>query len=268
MDEMKTPDGIDFFDFLYEIWCAKWTFVLTIVLCTGLAAAPALLSNNKPLVQTTENTTAQFGFTLRYYNDSLQRNAGLLLGDMIGLIDRDGRLGLHYVGQLELDSAKFRNIVQSYDNSYAFHFIGQNGVGLVGISLKDGDEATYRSVHAEFLRAAEQQFEDAKAFAEGTIASYSKWEQDRTGIPLQSIPEAVMVALQFHETPAVRDGTFRFFDFKPLEFKTTESTVVLTNSRSILKSIILGAIVGFILACVMIMFRIAINRKKFSSIRA
>lgn len=261
MEGRTTSDGIDFFDFLYEIWQAKWLFVLIVAICTGLALIPALFRNGGPQVETVETTTAQFGFTLRMYGDPLQRNAGLLLTDFLGLTDPDGDLGLQYAGQISEDFAEYNEIVAKFDRSYGFRFIAGNNVGLVVLKLKDGDEALYQTVYAEFIRASEQQFVQTKAFAERIVQSYRKWEEDRANLPYMSMPHQIMMALQFLEISSVQDGTFRFFDFKPLDLRTTQTSIVTNTTRSPIRMVVLGGIVGFILACVAIMFRIAIKRK-------
>lgn len=260
MDDTRAPEGIDLFDFLYEIWRAKWLFALIVIGCTALAAVPALLPRHQPAVVASEETVAQFGVTIRYFNDPFKRNTGLLMPDFVGLVDPDGKLGLQYAGLIAKETlAEYGDIVKKYDRTYAFQTINQNNSGWVILKLKDGDEALYRSVHEEFLRAAERQFLQAKAFAEGTVESYKALAGHQPAISY--VPEPVVLALQFLETPAVQDGTFRFFSFRPLEIKTTAVGIATSTSSGSTKMILLGAIVGFILACVAVMFRIAIQRK-------
>lgn len=265
MDDMKTQEGIDFFDFLYEIWQAKWLFLLIVLICTGIAAAGALLRNNYTTFKSVEQTTAQFRLNLRHFSDPYQRNAGLLMGDLVGLLDPDGTFGLQYTDPG--NPADYVEPVHGEIRRFEFRYVGQIGVGYIVLNFQDQDETKYQSIHGEFLRAAEQQFRQAKEFAEGIVDGYKRMEQYSREAAYQQIPDQVVLALGFLETPSVKDGTFRFFDFKPLEVRTTETNIATSSSQSLLKNVLLGIIIGFILACVTMMFRIAIKSKKLGESR-
>jgi hypothetical protein len=262
MNDVRTPEGIDFFDFLYEVWQAKWMFLLIVFVSTALAAAPALLNRNTEEYRTVETTISRVGFILKQNNDPLGRTAGMLLGEFLGLVDADSALDLAYAGQMTTDNSDYDRITGSTDRSYAVKLVGLNGVGYFILNLKDGNAELYQSIYDEFARAAEQQFISAKMIAEGTLERIESLEQGSSTILRSAIPDAAVASVQFLATPAVQDGSFRFIDLRPLEIEKTESSIAVAGGRSPTKMILLGAISGFILACIAIMFRIAIQRKK------
>ena len=268
MDDTRTPNGIDFFDFLYEIWQSKWLFLSIVSICTALAAVPLLLNRNTEQFRTVETTISQFGFRLNYGNDPLNRNGGMVLGDFLGRVDADGKLGLVYAGQLPDDRAEFDRLSNSVDRTYAIRFIGQNGIGYVVLNIKDGTEALYQSIYDEFARASEEQFTDARAIAEGTLSRLDSLAKGSYGTSPNGVPDAVVASMQFLSTPSVGDNTYRFMDLRPLELKKTESTISLANGRNALKTLVLGFVVGFVLACVAMTFRIAIRRKGRNDVKA
>lgn len=259
MDDMNPQDSIDFFDFLYEIWQAKWMFLLIVIGCTALAATGSLLRNNSAS-QSIEQTTAQFGLSLRYFNDPYQRDANLLMGDLVALLDPDGTLGLHYTDPA--NPGIHVEPVQGEDRRFEFRYIGRIGVGYILLDFQDQEKSSYQNVYEEFLRASEQQFIQAKEFAEGILESYKGFGNGTEDAIHKAVENQVSRAVRFLETPSVKNGTFRFFDFRPLEIRTTKTNIGTTSSRTLLKTVVLGIIIGFMLACTVIMFRIAINRKR------
>lgn len=261
MNEPSPQQGIDFFDFLFAIWRFKWMFVAIVAVCTLAAVGLSMARHKEEAPREVTGTTARFAFVMRTGNDPLLRGGGALLADLVHFVDRDGVLDLDFAGQVSADNIQLAKITEEAKRSYSISFTGGQNVGWIDLSIKDGQEALYKTIYAEFQRAADQQFREAAAAAKASVQALAPATSAQANAPgaIVALSDRIAASIQFLGTPEVMDGSWRFFQFKPLILKTTVSRLSVEATSSI-KQIVLGALIGFVLACVAIMFRIAIQR--------
>lgn len=261
MNEPSPQQGIDFFDFLFAIWRFKWMFVAIVAVCTLAAVGLSMARHKEEAPREVTGTTARFAVVMRTGNDPLLRGGSALLADLVHFVDKDNALDLEFAGLVSADNIQFAKITAEAKRSYSIEFTGGQNVGWVDLNIKDGDDSAYKAIHAEFQRAAEQQFKEAVATARASVQAIVPSANAQTGGSgsVVALSDRIAASIQFLGTPEVMDGSWRFFQFKPLILKTSVSRLSV-EATSFVKQSVLGALIGFVLACVAIMFRIAIQR--------
>ena len=121
--------------------------------------------------------------------------------------------------------------------------------------MKDGSKEKYEQFERALQVSADQMYESSMSIAQKLRSEYSALKLDQSA----GLTPDMAAVVTFLANPDVIDGSWKFFEFKPII--VTEETSFTSAGGISVKTVILGFMVGFILACVLVMFRIAIRRK-------
>lgn len=258
MNKSKPSQEIDFFDFLYEIWRTKWMFLAIVLICTGAPIVWGMLRGNVTSAEPeTYTATLEIPVVMNPGYDPLSRSDFALMLGLTSFVDQDQAIGLVFDGIFAKNEAKSAALIAQNARSYVVHLDEGDGVGTIKLSLSDASDALHKQIHDEFLRASKSLFEETKAMTEGAVTAFNS-----ANIPeIFGTSSVLGKSLLFSKAPSVQDGSFRFIKIQPLQVTQDKVGTGSITPQSKTKSIVLGAVIGFVLACVMIMFRIAIRRK-------
>ncbi|MBB4064221.1 hypothetical protein [Gellertiella hungarica] len=250
MNDVEQNDGIDFFDFLYEVWSIKWTAVGALLVLTvagalwpfvGRAGVPELVAVEEPL-------TGRVPFILKVLDDPVQRTAGALVLDLAARVDPEGKLGLRYAGYVTDDGKTPLAPLTNEARTFQFIFDGSANSGVIRIAIPSGTANDLKAASDAISAAATEQAKDAAEIAEGTT-DLLKTTVGYTANPEQPVLANRLVAsVQFLANPKVKAGSFRFFQTQRVEIldrqKPSMAEALPSNGRSI-KS----AAIGLYLVC-------------------
>lgn len=256
MGEARTPEGIDFFEFLFEVWQAKWLFLGVIIVSVALAGLYGRMAEiGTEAVEITtpveKQFTAVFPVRINPVFEPFRRSAGELW------IDLKSRLGKVDGKEIIDESELAENIVRP-DYTYATKLFTHSG--FIYLSLENGSLILAEQIMDAFNVAAESQFKQTLSQVSAGINSINGMIGNVAPISEEILIKEYIHRTNFLDLPEVIDGSHRFFIFGPVyETQQTEITAPVRKT-AILKLLTLGAIIGFVLACIVIMFRIALRR--------
>lgn len=265
MQQTDREDRIDFFDFLYELWRDKWVALGTMIIVVAVMTGVSVLRGQGFLAKVSppENMqlTARIPVSVIDYSDPYGRQPVQILADLVNRLASNSDLNLQYLGRAPNTSPLSANALNA-PRGFSFFFWEDANVGYIILNFADGDRAIYRQAYEAFQAASLEQFEEARQAAQGVVDEMSELVSEGQG----DVSRELAMAVRFLATPSIKDGSFRFMNFGPMELlqDTNESAPVGGGPSS--RTLVLGSIVGFIVACIVVMFRIAIRqRDRFGS---
>ena len=273
MDDMKKPDGIDFFEFLYEVWQLKWLFLGIFLSAIVVAGAFSMVTrvNDDPMedsspVSPVRKYAATIPFTIDPIFEPYRRSVDELWQNLKASLPEIEGVMLVNDNHIPEGAERPDYIYTPRLKSFA---------GFIHLDFKNGDRKLAEKIRTAFIAAAKTQFEQTVSQVRSDIKVLDKVPQNEStdANPIWSISREYYYYYHFLNLSDVIDGSHRFFTFEPvLESRNFEQIFARKDAKpniiSNYKVLILGAIIGFILACVAVMFRIAIKREKLRAARA
>lgn len=269
MNETIEPQGIDFFDFLYEVWRAKWIIAAIIVVMTGLGTATFTMysKNTNNLLKDGPTIGARAAFQLIVGNDPLERNAAALAVDLATRTDKDGKIGLRFAGIVSVDTKTTTALVDTQGSSFEILFRDGMNLGFVNFAIEGGTKADYEAAYTALVKANEEQAVEARQIAQGTVEALNAAGGKLVSAEQVALADRLVASVQFLATPSVQDNSFRFFALRPLEILEANPQAAMdqpVGRRNLFKGAMAGLLVGLCLSAVLVMFRIALQRKSAS----
>lgn len=270
IDQEGPEGGIDFLDFIFGIWRSKWLFLsvflgVAIVVTGGILSIAKMQSErgaviNKSGAGAHEKTlSAHFLYYVNYVSAPYRRSQQELTIDLLDRLRTIDTLGL------QNDRAYLKGFARP-DRLFAMQEL-KAGEGMITLDLKDGSAELASKVRDEFIAAAKLQFEATRNQVNADVGMLreltSKYYTKRS----ESLAREFYFMLHFLSRKSVQDGTFRFFEFEPLVISSQKvalpgsMALAASSSQSVVKGGAIALLLGFISACVVIVFRIAIERK-------
>jgi hypothetical protein len=269
METQEQNSGVDFFDFLYEIWRAKWIVLPIIVFFAAAGAIWAMKSSQVSENETVPQLHAQIPFSLVWGNDPLTRGGSTLLADFISRVDREGKLGLVFAGVASASKSdnEVVNLIRSQNSrTFDVNYMDDLRYGFINVTIKDGDRSVYEQVYNALRVAAKEQADDTAEIARGALDMFTNASSRFPSVQQLTIDGSIVSAMLFLATPEVRNGSFRFFTFGNLALKEDVlADDVLAESAaggSGLKKMLVALMAGSALSLLVVMFRIALQRKR------
>lgn len=251
-EDRQTEPGIDFFEFLYELWRAKWLFLGMVALCALVAALsilPRLLTPAKTAVVSAAQ--ARIEFKVDVEADPLQRDAGSLIGNFLAHLTADKALGL--------SNAETANVgIPVTDRTYRVSYSPSAGAGVLTVTAADAEPGYFESVLAAMQKACAEQVTELKDDQTSDLQLIGQIMRDEYSGSSDSFAKRIFQARKFLARPDVQAGTFCLVT--PVRL-TNIGTLVEPIKRGVARRLILAILVGCIAGILAVMFRIAINRK-------
>ena len=252
MDALDRNDGVDFFDFLYETWKAKWIILVVLVISAGIGTGWMMRIDK--LSEAEEGR--QIAFTLQLRNDPLMRDASALLVDFVGRVDQAQKLGLVFAGVATPGNADIDSIRERNSLTYEVSFVAGMNNGYILLMAKDGSSALYEQAYQALQAAAKEQAADAAKIAQGSLDVVNSATRF-SNVPQLLADDHIMASVQFLATPQVQNGSFRFLALRNLETKNYE----MAASASGVKKMLMAMLAGVALCVFIVMFRITLQRQ-------
>jgi hypothetical protein len=251
-DRADDETGIDLFDFLYELWKSKWLFLGVLVLFLVLGSLSLLPQLRAPSTPQPGAAGAKIEFTLDLPNDPMQREPPQLIGDILKRLTKDG--------SLRLSNAETAAIgVTLTDRTYRVTYSPGANIGVLTINAAGSEPGYFERVYAAFQGACAEQVADLKRQQEDDLAIIAQIVRNEYSGESNTLANRIFLARRFLARPDVQAGTFCLV--RPTQLETI-AHVAERGSRGIARRILLAALVGAVAGVLLVMFRIAIARKR------
>ncbi|MBO6719058.1 MAG: hypothetical protein JJ913_13965 [Rhizobiaceae bacterium] len=253
-DRTDAHQGIDLFDFLYEVWRSKWLFV-GIALCTGLIAlAPALLIGQQR--GDTPPNTRQFEIALSFNvaNDPAQRGKAGILADILGRALTSIDIEIVHISLSEPPDVVVPNFTTWYSEA--------TEKGNIRVNVSADDTTTVRTFFDALSKASVSQVAETRRqlVVDAEIAKSILSEFDLSDG--YYLGRQLFIARRFPTLPGVQEGEFRFLRFgEPREIVREAASDTGRGAAGLLRMLVLAGLVGCVAGFVAVMFRIAIRRR-------
>lgn len=246
--------GIDFFDFLYEIWRAKWLFISIVVVALLLGAASLIprMMAGQPVSAPRDKAKVQFRLDLRA--DPYLRSEKVIIADYLTRLTSKQELMLSNEETASLG-------VTLTQNTYRIGFSPGANIGAVIINAAGAPEGYFAQLHSAMEDAAREQLEDTKRSLTADLAAIQSIRQNVSNGDSEALSGRVFKATRFLSEPDVQDGTMRFVWLEPLQV-SADATVVTSGVTA---RLLIAGIAGCIIAVLAVMFRIGIARGRARS---
>lgn len=269
MTEELDPQGINFFDFVNEIWRTKWLFLAVLI---GIAG-PAYLgltfvgksdSHKNDLIETEQIQPAlyqgYFVFMINLGGDPFGRVTEPLVIDLRSKFARIDRFGLvndedYFTGD---PIPKYRFSIRM-TRPYA---------GRVYLSLYGGSRELAEQIRDEFIEAAKVQFEATKSQANADLTKLKEMAANAPTLKADLMAQKIYDSIHFLTDQKVQDGSFRFFEFSSVETylppppKSTPPNTIASPK----KNIIVALMLGFVFASVTTIVRMTVRERQNRSV--
>jgi hypothetical protein len=251
----RAEPGIDFFDFLYEIWRAKWLFLAVALIVGLLTMAPALLAGRAaPPAEPAQFRAFAIGFSLNIANDPVQRKPAEIIADLVSRAMDDG------LPQI-INIAPGSQPAEPVPAYWADHSSATNR-GEIRVLVPAGQEDVFNQFHTALVAAAEEQVSDVRAQLERDaetvrtiVSQYGVGDTDY-------LTRQLFIALRFPTLPGVRTGEFRFVELGEAERVEMIEQPAAAPGRGLRRAFIIALLAGGIAGTFAVMVRIAIERKR------
>lgn len=279
MSAIEKDRGVDLFDFIYEIWRAKWLFLGVVFLTIGVGFAISLLLN-----QRTETERVGVAIDFRLHGpDPLNRDRNALLDDLVRGVDKKFRFflssQLESIGETERDStillSKRRTYIDSTRNITITAAFGHENAGRLFIFAEKEEASLVHEIGNQLERSSQEQVVDTKRIVEREMASIrSAAKEMQQYIPLDAsviddgdwrswVVKRIIQADMFLWDPAVMSGDFRLVKLLDRPPGAAEEYSRTSNSDSAsIRELVVLALLGGTIGVVAIMFRVAIRRSR------
>lgn len=259
MDDKLTPEGIDFFEFLNEVWKAKWIFISIILITTSLFGSYAAINEQRESAssntdeQVPEIFNAAFTFIIDPVFEPYGRSSAELWAQFESLLPQSSDFQI-----INDNLIPSRNTLP--DIIYTGNFSTYNGI--VNLQIKNGNLELAEDIRDSFNEAARIQLEKTVAQVRADLELLRDMPLSELGLGNDTYFREYFLYSRFLNTPAVASGDHRFFVFYPaVEIAQERSPNPQgTSERSLVKMLVLGGLVGLFLACFVIVVRIGIYR--------
>lgn len=252
-EEQKTEPGMDVFDFLYELWRAKWLFLGVLATTVVVGLAPLLSAAS---AVDSGRFIAHYQFTVGAGSDPLVRSTGNLVEDLVLYFDPGRALDLVEVGRNPGGKQSPRMFVATVDPA------GHRGTFTV--TATDGEPAFFRAVHDELQRAAVAQVDATRARVDRELELLQTVAREYGGGNTEFSASRAFAMLRFLDDLRLDAGEFRLVVFEPFNTVAVEREI---GNLDIAKRLVTFALLGCVLGVLAIMFRIAIRRKRVGAAR-
>lgn len=254
-------NGIDFIAFVREVWRTKWVFlgVLFAVTAAVFLAYFVLAKLNPPNVEAAAKPPeyAYFLYTSHHQLDPFGRTAPEILADFLDTLKQVDTLGLvserdYFAGDFVPDRRFYVRPSDDYS-------------GRIGIQIKNNfAPGTFEKAREAFLEAAQRQFEATRTRANGEMAMLKDFIANTYDKRSELIADKMYRVARFLDDSAVKAGSFRFFDFQPLQaYPPQDSATALQDEGfSAKRSFIISVIFGLIVASLFVVVRMEARRRK------
>lgn len=256
MEAKSEGTGIDLFDFLYEVWVARWPFigiVVGFVLLGVLSLAPQWLRT--PVSARAPAAQSQIAFSVNVLDDPLRRDPARIIADFFGRVSADGELGLSNAEGSSMG-------LPPSDRTYRVSYSAVSDSGVIAIAAPGAEPGYFERVYSTFQRLCAQQGADLKARQERTLTVVDNILRTGRFQLAGGLADREFLARSYLEMPAVQAGTFCLLNFRMQGARTLPAP---SPSSGLTKRIVLSGLVGGMVAVFFVMFRIGIQRKKAKS---
>lgn len=242
-------DGIDFFDFLYELWRAKWLFISIVVVAVLLGAASLIprMMAGEPVAPPRDKAKVQFRLDLRA--DPYLRSGNAIIADYLTRLTSKRELMLSSEEAASLGIPLTRN-------TYRIGFSPGANIGVMTVSAAGAPEGYFAELHSAMEDVAREQLEDTKRSLAADLAAIQSIRQNVYDGDSETLSRRVFDATRFLSDPDVQDGTRRFIWLEPPEV-FGDATVVASGVTA---RLLIAGMAGCIIAVLAVMFRIGIER--------
>lgn len=251
MNDQPARDGIDLFDFIAEAWQMKWLVALLVAIPVAVAVAWGLYLGERIRFGDREYK-ARVEYIVSVALDPLERKPEELHADML---ERFVEIG---AGKFLPARPTEYGRVQGKVYFVPLFDVTSNSVQLTLTSVAE-DENPIIEAYAGLQKAAEEQFKATKASAERSSAMLDQLltgARDGEG----QLPLLSFLAKRFLEDPRVADGTYR------LSTVAEMSNVLVDSSRMrFSRLLVVGALIGALLAAAAVMLRIGLARRRVTA---
>lgn len=259
MGQTTDAQGVDFVDFVREIWRAKWIFAITFAAVTGLAfLAFTLMEREAPAEEPAASVTSHFAYFLYRTGvdlDPFGRSSSEVLADLLQEFSKVDQLGV-------MDEREYFTGDYVPDLVYRIRPTGDYS-GRIVLEVKGAPGTLHAQVRDQFVEAARLQFEATQARASDELAMLGELSEKIYDKPSELIAGSIYRNMRFLENRSVQQGTFRFFEFLPLQsYPPQEAPPPLSPASSARRSLLISALFGLILACSAVLFRMELQRRR------
>lgn len=242
--------GIDLFDFIYEVWRAKWLFLAIVAgaLVLGFASAIPRMIAGDTFIAPVE--MAKVEFSLNLVDDPLQRKFDQMIPDYLERLTADASLQLS-----NAESAATGVTLTPY--TYRVGYSEGANIGSLAVSAPGAPSEYFERLDAAMQESAKQQVEDLRKQMVADLQTVADIQQGgHTG---EVLSQVLFNAHRFLKLPGVQDGSFRFVRLRPME---KYDTAAGSSSGGLNRRLLIAGLAGCLLGAVVIMFRIAIERQR------
>jgi len=267
MIEEQYPRGINFFDFINEVWRTKWVFLAILIGVAvpayfGLTFVGKNDQRKKELTETEQIRPpvyyGHFVFSLNLGADPFGRLAPPLIADLKSKLAKIDKFGL--VNEEDIftgDSIpKYRFLIRD-TRPYG---------GRVYLKLSDGSLELAEQIRDEFIEAAKVQFEATKSQTNADLEKLREIIANAPTLKSDLIVQKTYDSIHFLTDQKVQDGSFRFFEFSPVATsppappKPPPPNEIPSPKKNIIVALMLGLALASITTIVLMTVRETQNR--------
>lgn len=241
--------GMDAFDFLYELWRAKWLFlgVFAITVAGGLALLVPVMTQEEA-----NRFTARFPFTVGTDSDPLSRNGGSILQNYLAHLDPQHTLQLVDASRRTGGQQSSRTFVATVDPT--------THRGTLTVTATDVEPSFFRGVHEELQRAAVAQVEATRTSVDRELALLQTVAREYGGGNTEFSAGRAFSMLRFLNDPRLEAGEFRLMVFEAFDAGAVARDS-LGGNTSLKRRLTISVLLGSVFGLLVVMFRVAIQRK-------
>jgi hypothetical protein len=252
-DEREPGRGIDLFDFLYEIWRAKWSFVAIGLVCVAVGTASSLLTRPATLAPVS-TTLFRVPYRLDILSDPAQRSPSQIIGDLMVRALAAAKLDMVHLGSSEPPK-------DPEDSSFRIFEKISGYSGTIQIEAPRISSDSIENLFLEMAAASKAQATDIAAQMIKDGSTIENIVKQGSSLETEYLARQFFISKRFATLPGVTDGAFRFVHLGAIK-KVVVNLPQETASAGWARPVILSLILGVVLGCVFVMFRIAIARRR------
>jgi hypothetical protein len=248
--------GIDFIDFVKELWRAKWIFAITLIGVAGCAFLAFMIMERvaptRPMGASEQSHFAYFLYRSDVQLDPFGRERTEILAELLDKFALVDTIGV--VGERDFMTGDIVPDHRFYIRPSSEHS------GRIGIEVKGDHSTLHEQIREQFVDAARLQAEAIKARAIDELAMLNELSKDVYDKPSELIADNIYRVMRFLDNRAVKAGTFRYFEFLPLQ-SYPPAAAPPAQSSSVKRSLAISVLFGLIVACIAVLFRMEARRR-------
>lgn len=254
MDRARAQEsGIDLFDFIYEVWRGKWIVlaIVAVALIAGVASIGPRLISGEPVAAPIETAKVQFRLG-DLNNDPAQRQSPQIISDFLTRLTEDGTLNLS-----NSESASIGIPLTPY--TYRVGYSPGANIGVLTVTAPGAPRDYFTRLYAAMQKAAEGQLTDLTRQLSSDLETIRQIKQTTYTGDSDVLARNIYIATRFLGFPSVRDGSWRLVRLEAME---TSSVAGASGGGGYSRRLLISLLAGLATAAVVIMFRIAIERRR------